>query len=198
MRETYEWCDIWWDNPEDTSIPRVLLIGDSISVGYTKPVTHLLEGRVRVDRIATSKCVVDQGLFKETDYVLGEYSYAAIHFNNGLHGDHLSDCEYESGLRTYAARIKQVVGETPLIWASSTPVTVQGNPLMLDPGINRQVISRNMAAIRVMSEFGIPVNDLYAVAAEHLNLRVSDGYHFLPEGYDVLADSVAKILKNYV
>lgn len=198
MRETYEWCDIWWDNPEDTSIPRVLLIGDSISVGYTKPVTQRLEGLARVDRLGTSKCIVDKGFFSETDYVLGEYSYKAIHFNNGLHGDHLSDFDYETGLRTCVARLKQAVGEVPLIWASSTPVTVQGNPLVLDTKINPQVISRNLAALKVMGEFGIAVNDLYAVALEHPALRVPDGYHFLPEGYEVLADAVAGVLKTYL
>jgi hypothetical protein len=175
----------------------VLLIGDSISVGYTKPVTQRLEGIARVDRLGTSKCIVDKGFFSETDYVLGEYSYAAVHFNNGLHGDHLSDFDYETGLRTYLARLKQAVGETPIIWANSTPVTVQGNPLMLDAKINPQVISRNQAAQNVMKEFGIAVNDLYTVALEHLELRVPDGYHFLPEGYEVLADAVAGVLKSH-
>ena len=31
--ETYEWDDVWFDRAEDSSLPRVLILGDSISRG---------------------------------------------------------------------------------------------------------------------------------------------------------------------
>ncbi len=30
-RETIEWCNLWWENTGDQTLPRVLLIGDSIT-----------------------------------------------------------------------------------------------------------------------------------------------------------------------
>ena len=36
---------------DDPKLPRVLLIGDSISIGYTIPVRKLLEGKANVHRI---------------------------------------------------------------------------------------------------------------------------------------------------
>src|SRR5690348_9575868 len=39
------------DVPDDPKLPRVLLIGDSISMEYTIPVRRLLEGRANVHRV---------------------------------------------------------------------------------------------------------------------------------------------------
>src|SRR5688572_16631634 len=36
---------------DDPKLPRVLLIGDSISIGYTVPVRNLLKGKANVHRI---------------------------------------------------------------------------------------------------------------------------------------------------
>ena len=33
-REAIEWCNIWIPDANDTTLPRVLLIGDSITGGY--------------------------------------------------------------------------------------------------------------------------------------------------------------------
>ena len=73
MREEYEWCNIWWNRAQDASLPRVLLIGDSVSVGYTDTVIELLADRANVDRLGTSKCVIDPAFLAETAYVLGQY-----------------------------------------------------------------------------------------------------------------------------
>ena len=40
------------DNP---ALPRVLLIGDSISIGYTLPVRELLDGRANLHRPGLAK-----------------------------------------------------------------------------------------------------------------------------------------------
>src|ERR1019366_2255198 len=98
LHEKYEWSDIWWDCADDSVMDRVLLIGDSISVGYTRPVIDLLKDRVHVDRLANSRGINDPALIHEITYVLGEFRYKAIHFNNGLHGFHITDYVYGSQL----------------------------------------------------------------------------------------------------
>lgn len=198
MRETYEWCNIWWDNPEDKSLPRVLLIGDSITCGYADPVTRLLEGQARVDRLGTSKCIADPGLQVETSYLLGEYSYSVIHVNNGLHGFHLSNPEYENGLRSYMTRLQSDAGDASIIWANSTPITITGNVNQLDAEKNSIVLARNRAAQYVMQELGVPVNDLYDVVDENPDVRLDDGYHYLPEGYELLAKAVYSVIERYL
>lgn len=99
FRQQIEWVNFRWDHAPDTSRPRVLLIGDSIANGYHGPVSASLKDRFNVDLLATSKCVADPAFVRETRFAMEEYSHALIHFNNGLHGGHLTDAEYEAGLR---------------------------------------------------------------------------------------------------
>ena len=150
LRETYEWASIWLDHADDLSTARVLLIGDSISCGYTNPVTKRLEGVARVDRLGTSRSVTDPALFKEIIYVLGECRYRAIHFNNGLHGVHISDEDYGASLRQCVRLLRQYGQGARLVWASSTPVTVEGYPAALEAEKNAQVLRRNEVAAGLM------------------------------------------------
>jgi hypothetical protein len=44
-RESIEWCDIWISHANETNLPRVLLIGDSITRAYYPEVEKRLEGK---------------------------------------------------------------------------------------------------------------------------------------------------------
>ncbi|MCH2583659.1 MAG: SGNH/GDSL hydrolase family protein, partial [Planctomycetes bacterium] len=65
-------------------LPRVLLIGDSISIGYTVGVRELLSGKANVHRPLTNCGPTTKGV-KELDKWLGDKSWDVIHFNFGLH-----------------------------------------------------------------------------------------------------------------
>lgn len=193
-RELYEWANIWWDHADDTELPRVLLIGDSIAVGYTKAVTQMLEGMARVDRLGTSRSINDPALFKEISYVLGEYCYRVIHFNNGLHGRHLPDDLYRTGLLQCVELLRLYSQGARLIWASSTPITMKGGPDCLDEERNAQVVRRNATAVRMMQDYEIPVNDLYQLVLGKPALRAADGFHYCAEGQEVLGQKVGEVI----
>ena len=65
-------------------LPRVLLIGDSISIGYTLPTRELLDGKANVHRIPTNGGPTTRGL-EQLDRWLGDSRWDVIHFNFGLH-----------------------------------------------------------------------------------------------------------------
>src|SRR5688572_24526778 len=69
---------------DDPKLPRVLLIGDSISIGYTVPARKELEGKANVHRIPTNGGPTTNGL-KNIDAWLGKGKWDVIHFNWGLH-----------------------------------------------------------------------------------------------------------------
>ena len=69
-RERIEWCDIWITDAEKEGVPRVLLIGDSITRGYYGEVEKLLAGRAHCARLTTSRCVSDPVFFDELSLVL--------------------------------------------------------------------------------------------------------------------------------
>src|SRR3954471_24515888 len=65
-------------------LPRVLLIGDSISIGYTEPVRMLLSGTANVHRIPTNGATTANGV-ENLDSWVGTKHWDVIHFNFGLH-----------------------------------------------------------------------------------------------------------------
>jgi len=195
VHEQYEWSNIWWDCANDPALPRVLLIGDSISCGYSPVVTTLLQGKVHVDRLGTSRSINDPVLLKETTMMLAEYPYAAIHFNNGLHGFHLDGPAYAAGLRAYVELLERLRGNAQLIWASSTPIT-QPDDVNTLAGDNEKVLARNALAAPLMQERGIPMNGLYQCVVGKPDLRSGDGYHYNGAGYDALGQAVAEALRR--
>lgn len=195
-REQYEWCNIWWDHANDRQTPRVLLIGDSITVGYGGAVTKALEGKARVDRLSVAFGISDPALLKHTALMLGEYKYAAISFNNGLHGWHIKDSEYEYYLKEYAQALRRLSHNAALIWVSSTPIGINGDPAVLNPELNPIVLRRNEIAERVMTELEIRVIDLYGLVIDKPELKSSDGCHFKNEGNELLGTAVAPALEH--
>ena len=68
----------------EPGLPRVLVIGDSISIGYTLGVRALLRGKANVHRPAENCRHTDIGLEKLEEW-LGDQPWDVIHFNWGLH-----------------------------------------------------------------------------------------------------------------
>jgi len=194
VREKYEWSNNWWDNMDDTASPRVLLIGDSISVGYGPTVIEKLAGKFRVDRLSNSRAINDPFHLKETMNVVNDVRYSAIHFNNGLHGCHLSLEEYAAGLRYFVQMLRHESKGAALIWASSTPVTRGNDVNKLEPKVNGLVIKRNAAAAKIMKELNVPINDLYSLVVGKGEIRAADGYHYQEAGSKLMGDAVAKSL----
>ncbi len=188
---------------EDPKLPRVLLIGDSISIGYTIPVRQLLQGKANVLRAPENCGPTTRGL-ERLDKWLDVGKLDVIHFNHGLHDlivvpetkTHRVDVKsYEANLQKIVARLKQTGAK--LIWASTTAV-VDG------PGrrrANKDVAEYNDAALRVMKAEGIEIDDLYAALMgnpDREKITTPDGTHFTADGAEFLAkavaDSIAKAL----
>lgn len=198
VREKYEWSNNWWDCADDDSLPRVLLIGDSISVGYGGVVIEQLAGVAHVDRLSNSRNALDPILLRETEAALADRAYAAIHFNNGLHGWHLACEDYERGLRAYVDLLAERGPGAQLIWAASTPITVVDDPATLDEVKNVVVLRRNEVAAEIMAARGLPTNDLYALVVGHAEYKSGDGYHFTEAGKQVQGHAVAAALRPYL
>jgi acyl-CoA thioesterase-1 len=184
---------------DDPRLPRVLLIGDSISISYTLPVRALLAGKANVHRIPENGGPTSHGL-ERLEAWLGTGRWDLIHFNFGLHdirrvrqGPHqVSLPQYEANLRQIVQRLR-ATGAT-LLWASTTPVPDLGvNP----PRCDTDVRAYNAAALGIMEENGIAVNDLYADVAPNLAaLQFPANVHFTAEGARALGRRVAACIET--
>jgi acyl-CoA thioesterase-1 len=185
--------------PDDPSLPRVLLIGDSISIGYSLPVRKLLSGKANVHRVPGNAGPSSNGVYM-IDSWLGDKPWDVIHFNFGLHDlKRLSDGKpqvgpeaYERYLRLVVERLKKTGAR--LIWASTTPVP-EGK--VSPPRVPADVPLYNGIALKVMRENGIPVDDLYAFALPRLkSIQEPVNVHFTPAGSTILAEQVAKSIES--
>ena len=192
LRENTEWAQINCTGDSDPKMPRVLLIGDSISVQYSGGVHEGLRGKYLVDNLGTSRSVNDPVLLTQVQGFLQEHRYQLIYFNNGLHGFHLDGPHYASGLKVLTQFLIDHGNGAKLIFATSTPISdmTEGHPLTEKNAI---VLTRNAAAAELMPGFGIPVDDLYALMVQHLDLH-SDTYHFTAPGSALLGQHISATL----
>jgi hypothetical protein len=126
VRERIEWCDIWIPSADDSKLPRVLLIGDSITRGYYPRVEQGLSGKALVARLTTSKSLGDPALLAEVELVVKQYPWDVIHFNNGMHGWGYTEQEYGASFPKLIAQLRKDAPKAKLIWANTTPVRVSG------------------------------------------------------------------------
>jgi lysophospholipase L1-like esterase len=177
-----------------TGLPRVLLIGDSISIGYTVPVRRLLAGRANVHRIPTNGGPTSKGV-AELESWLGTGQWDVIHFNHGIHDlrfmendrRQIGPAEYKANLRRIVTRLRATGAK--LIWATITPIPAgELNP----PRRFGSVTEYNAIAARVMRENRIRINDLNTyVTPRFTELQKPRDLHYLPAGYEFLAIKVA-------
>ncbi len=193
-REDIEWRDMWVTGAADESLPRALLVGDSMARSYFGQVEALLKGAYLCARLTSSTCVCDRVFDKELRLLLDDYRFAVIHFNNGLHGWGYDEGAYARGLRRVAALIAKRAPQSRLILANSTPMRCAGKIEELDPRTDR-VRERNRLMGEIAAEFRLPVNDLFSLGLDHPEYFSEDGVHFNPSGQAALGSQVAKTIR---
>lgn len=188
----------------DPNLPDVLLIGDSISMGYTIPTRERLKGRANVHRPPRNCGPTSRGLAHFEEW-LGTRTWDVIHFNWGLHdlkyvdgegrlteagkGRHFTSVDqYKENLGKLVSRLKTTGAK--LIWATTTPVPAGANSRK-----QGDAAKYNAAAKEIVNQPGITVNDLYAFTLPRLKeLQRPENVHFTQEGSAKLADQVARAI----
>lgn len=177
---------------DDPALPRVLLIGDSVSRGYTQAVRKALAGEANVHR-APANCGPTASGIKNIDAWLtsspGDGKWDVIHFNFGIHDRNTPVSDYVSRLAQLVERMKKT-GAT-LVWATTTPIPDDPEKKQTAASI----VDRNAAAAEVMRAHGVAVDDLYTFIEPHLGeVQPPKDVHFTAKGYDMLGGQVAAVI----
>ncbi len=196
-------------NPADQpGLPRVLIVGDSISIGYTPRVRKLLNGQANVHR-PTTNCRWSAFGNEHIKEWVGDTKWDVIHFNWGLHdlkyigpkGENLVPKEkgghqqvpideYSKNLETLVQRLKKTGAK--LIWRNTTPVPPGSAGRYVGDSVNY-----NEAAAKVMKKHGVPTHDLYTISKERMKeLMLPANVHYTKDGYQVLAKDVARVIEE--
>jgi acyl-CoA thioesterase-1 len=208
------------DPVEVVGLPRVLIIGDSISIAYTLIVRRELDGVANVYRIkanggATKTALGSYGLSR---WIKDGEKWDVIFFNHGVHdasyrfedgndkdkdGNYASPArgckpyvsvdEYEQNLRTIIAILRKTGAK--LVFGTSTPIPNS----LAEKYVENSELPYNEVAKKVMKEAGVAVVDLWAaVKPEQDKLQIPRNVHFQKEGSEVLGRQVAMAIRAVI
>lgn len=197
--ENKEWTNTWFDEMNDMDSVRVMLIGDSITAQYVGPVNAHLGKGVRANSIASSKALDNPYYNAEIDVFACQrgFDYQLIHYNNGLHGFHLSKEEYGRLYEEKVLWLMERFQRAKLVLVTSTPIVAEQGERKPDEKRNAVVLERNEEVKRIAAKYGLAVDDLYAVSIDHPEWRAErDGYHFNAEGRDAHGRAVAACIRS--
>ena len=204
-----------WIFTPDPALPNVLILGDSISIGYTLAVRTLLKGKANVFRPVTpngkgaENCSGTTLGVKAVDRWLAGRKWAVIHFNFGLHdmkrvikaggtrNSNKPDDPRQASVEQYAANLAAIVAKLKttgarLVFATTTPVAAETTNPWRDP---TDPASYNAVAQEIMKANGIRVNDLFALCEPQLGrIQLPKNVHFNAEGSRVMAEHVARVI----
>ena len=193
------------DVPRITELPKVLIIGDSISIGYTPYVAQILKDKAVVRHNKANAQHTGTGL-KKLDNWLGNTKWDVIHFNWGLwdlcyrharskvqgHRDKINGTvtttlvQYEKNLDKLVSRLNKTGAK--LIWACTTVV-----PENEAGRIVGDAKKYNDVAARVMKKYGVKTDDLYTLTKGFPAklFKAPGNVHYTKAGYKKIAAKVA-------
>ena len=193
---------------------HVLLIGDSIRMGYVPEVRALLADTATVDfpgencRFTTNTlCFLSAWAEQLTEAPAEEIDL--VHWNNGLWdvchfaGDPMPlvpQEEYRINLHRIASRLRGLFPKARILFSLTTPV--DENSTKFQHGVpmrtNAEISAYNEIACQAMGEEGIPVNPLDEYASTLPSILHIDWVHYTPEGYRLLAENVADFIRKHL
>lgn len=189
-------------------LPTVLLLGDSIRIGYAPLVAKKLDGLATVVHPGAENGGDTTVTLKNLAEWVGDRKPAVIHWNNGLHDLKLSKAakthqvpieDYARNLKVIAAEL-QKVAPGRVIFANTTPILDDRHAKRKADfdRLDADVKAFNRVADETLLPLGIPVNDLYRIVAAGgaAKLLGADGTHYTPAGNERLADAVADSVKR--
>jgi hypothetical protein len=194
----------------DRSLPRVLLIGDSILAGYQQFAIEALKDKAYIDAWVQP---YHQGHIQgensiwttATKEVLANGPYDLIFFNMGLHGwqpGRIPEGQFIPLTRKLVASIRDNAPNARLFWISITPITeqdvrpeywkIEDRTYALNGELNPTIVEHNRLALEVMTEEKVPVIDFYSLLLPHLNTAQGDMFHWREPASKMMAQEIVK------
>jgi acyl-CoA thioesterase-1 len=203
-----------WTTDSVNGLPNMLILGDSISIGYTNEVADHLKGKVNVFRAVYPDGQPDntqdtgKGV-RDLEKWLGNTKWHIVHFNFGLHdlkrvtpelGTRSNDPtvppytsleNYKKNLKTIVERLKKTGAK--LVFATTTPYPAGTIPSR----IPEDAVKYNQVAVEVMKENGVIINDFYTIFVDKLDkYQMPLNVHFNPEGRSYMAEIISDVVKE--
>lgn len=185
--------------------PKVVLLGDSIRLGYETAVRLALEPDCEVWAPSQNGQHSANQVAHIQPWILDPQP-ALVHLNTGLHDVKVFQpggecqiplCAYRENLLRLIDAVR-TAARAELILATTTPINEQAHNAGKEfDRFNAHIMTLNAVVRDLAQSGGIALNDLHAFAREQLlDELLPDGVHFTPEGYRRLGERVATVIRE--
>jgi lysophospholipase L1-like esterase len=186
-------------------VKRVLVIGDSISIGYTPFIKTALTPNAEVAHNPGNGGSTLRGM-ESMEKWLDNRDWDVILFNFGLHDMVHKDSsgkydvvngtiavplkEYKKNLEAIADKLNETTAKVIFVTTTMVPEGASGRKTASVPEYNE-------VALKVMKKKSIKVVDLYQPSLEiHPSNSKPKDVHYTPKGYELLAEILVKEIKE--
>lgn len=187
--------------------PQILLLGDSIRMGYCNIVKELLKDEYEVIFPETN-CRCTHFTLESLEFWAGlcdPERLAAVHFNNGQwdaarfggpEEEPLTSLPvYAHNVERIASRLKKYFPNALIAYATTTPMNPCDAPCG-SPRTTEEIREYNRVGTDAMNKMGIPVDDLFSVCEPLSEAYFADCVHLNDDGYRILAETVVTFLRT--
>lgn len=191
---TFEGDELWGE----AHMKQIMLLGDSLRMGYQPIVKNILEGKAEVNGPEENGRWAAYTLNSFRFWIPGLPKPDIIHWNNGLWdlGDDYNlgrpfslPEEYESALERMVTVINKLFPEAQIIMATTMPT---------DNPDTSGIVAYNEILKNVAKRHNIPVNDLFPIVNNNVALVGPDHIHLTEEGFQIVAKQVAEKIEQYL
>ena len=191
---------------------KIILLGDSIRMGYDKYAKMALEGVAEVYS-PEENCRFTQYMLRFIHKWVGDSGFGEdtdlVHFNVGLwdviqimYDEPITPIDvYEQYLHRICKRIRECCPKAKIVFATSTPIH-QANYESVKHEFwrsNETIKAYNAVAVKVMKEHGIEVNDLYALMEGAQDHYFSDRTHYYTkDATEVMTGRVLQVIEEQI
>ena len=185
----------------------VVLIGDSIRMGYQKVVQEELGSSMKVWGPEANGGTSANVLAHLDEWVISRMP-DVVHLNCGLHDlrKAFDTGEVSVRLALYRANVEEILlkildrTDAKTIWATTTPVNEQWHHE--NKSFDRyeaDVLTYNRVSVEVAQRLGVRINDLFDVItrAGRDTVLQKDGVHFTEAGYVLLGKAASEAIRAY-
>lgn len=187
---------------------QVLLIGDSIRMGYCEAVKEALKDRAEVI-FPSENCMSSQYIMTRLTYwsnrcqkddvavvQLNCGQWDSAHFN-GAPEPLTSLAEYRRNLRMLVWLLRKFFPEAEIMLATTTPMN-PAYPENINPRTTEEIMEYNQVVKEVAQEQGLPVDDLFEACKDWGEELYLDYCHLTEEGYQRLAQKVTETVSAFI
>ncbi|MFP4026609.1 MAG: hypothetical protein ACLFWL_02335 [Candidatus Brocadiia bacterium] len=183
---------------------KAVLIGDSIRMGYQP----LVQEKCEVADVwgPAENCRHSLWALDHFQEWVADRDPDLVHVNFGIHdaviqpdGEHqILLPQYRLCLKRFITKV-EVLGKTRMIWATTSPLYTPDQEKPMNEWQIREraeVDKYNAAALEIVEEAGVAVNDLHEVIIRNDFAKClrEDGCHMTEFGNEVLSDAVAQAI----